>query len=319
MKMNNIIEISDLTVSFKGEGYLLTAVDNLSLSVIHGETLAIIGESGSGKSVLGLAILRLLPDTAAISGSIIFQTQDILTLSEGMMEKIRGGKIAWIPQNPKLGFNPSMKIWKQVSEPIVLHTDSSWSEAKKQAIRLLRQYSIVPPEKWAEEYPVAYSGGMLQRAMLAMGTSTIPSVLIADEPTKGIDAINKKDVIEMFNTQKERGITQIIITHDLDFASEVADRIAVMYCGQIVELTSVERFFTTPLHPYSVGLVNSLPQRGLSPIPGTSPAMHEKQAGCRFKSRCSLCSRVCSEEIPLFPVGYDNVRCIQYHNRNWAW
>ena len=317
--MSSIIEIKDLSVSFRGEGYLLTAVENLSLSVKTGETLAIIGESGSGKSVLGLAILRLLPDAAAITGSIRFQNQDLLNLSEGMMEDIRGGRIAWIPQNPKLGFNPSMKIWKQVSEPIVLHTDSSWSEAKKQAVKLLRQYSIFPPDRWADEYPVAYSGGMLQRAMLAMGTSAIPSLLIADEPTKGIDAINKKDVIAMFNAQKGRSITQIIITHDLDFAAMVADRVAVMYCGQIVELTGAERFFAAPLHPYSEGLVNSLPHRGLSPIPGTSPAMHEKQAGCRFMSRCALCSHVCSDEIPLFPVEYDNVRCIQYHNRNRAW
>ncbi len=312
--MSDQVDIKDLTVTFLDENHKLTVIKDLSLSVKNGETLAIIGESGSGKSVLGLAILRLLSESALVSGSIYFQNLDLLTIDEKLMQKIRGRKIAYIPQNPKLAFNPSMKMWVQLSEPMVIHTGSSWSEAKKTALKLLKQYGIFPSEKWAEEYPTAYSGGMLQRAMMAMGTSTLPLVLIADEPTKGIDSLKRKDLADIFKTQKELKITQIIITHDLEFAKEIADRVAVMYCGQIVELCTAERFFTDPRHPYSKGLINALPKRGLCPIPGSAPSMYERHTGCQFKSRCSLGNHLCSEEIPLTVVEGDNVRCTLYYN-----
>jgi peptide/nickel transport system ATP-binding protein len=316
--MKPIIEISDLTVAFQGSDYRLTAIESMDLVVRTGETLAIIGESGSGKSVLGLSILGLLPDNAKVRGSVLFKGKNIINASYADLQDIRGGMIAWIPQNPKTGFNPSMKMGKQVAEPSVIHLGRSWSEARMQAKKLLEQFHILPADYWAGEYPVSYSGGMLQRAMVAMGTSTNPEVIIADEPTKGVDVHNKAGIVELFSGLKRKGITQVLITHDLDFAAELADRIVVIYCGQIVEVTGGNQFFSKPRHPYSQGLLKSLPQNGLYPIPGSAPPMHISITGCRFRERCSDTLQKCIYTIPVVAIEEDYVRCMHYCSRNRA-
>ena len=311
--MEPILEISDLTVSFPGNNCLLTAIEDIHLTVRKGETLAVIGESGSGKSILGLSIIRLLPGNAHISGTILFNGKDLLTISDADIESIRGSRIAWIPQNPKTSFNPSMKMWKQIAEPAVTHLGQTWSVAQKEAVKQLETYSIMPADFWAEEYPITYSGGMLQRATIAMGTSTNPDVIIADEPTKGLDRVTKIDIIEMFKNLKKEGITLVLITHDLDFAPELADRVVVVYCGQIVEILATNQFLKNPRHPYSQGLIRSLPQNGLIPIPGSAPPMHMRFSGCRFRERCTKQSEQCNCDIQLFPFGDDHVRCIQFN------
>jgi peptide/nickel transport system ATP-binding protein len=312
--MESIIEISNLTVSFPVIENWLKAIDGINLSVNKGETLAIIGESGSGKSILGLSILKLLPENTRIEGTINFKEKNLLNLPEHEIETIRGKRIAWISQNPKTGFNPTMKMWKQVAEPPVIHSKLSWSDAKKHAENQLKRFNILPASFWCEEYPVTYSGGMLQRAMISMGTSLKPEVLIADEPTKGIDRINKNDIIKTFSELKNEGITLLLITHDLDFAAELADRIVVMYCGQIVEIIGIEAFYKSSRHPYTHGLINSLPQNGMHPIPGSAPPMQFRVSGCRFKDRCKSKNDLCNNDIPLFFLKGDYVRCNQYNN-----
>nr|WP_319540684.1 ABC transporter ATP-binding protein [uncultured Methanospirillum sp.] len=314
--MEPILEISDLSVSFPGKDGPLTAIDDVNLVVRKGETLAVIGESGSGKSILGLSIIRLLPSNAQVTGSILFNGTDLLSIHLSEIESIRGRTIAWIPQNPKTSFNPSMKMWKQIAEPAVAHLDHSWKKARIWAVKQLETYNILPAEFWAEEYPVTYSGGMLQRATIAMGTSTNPDVIIADEPTKGIDRITKVDIIEKFVRLKETGITLVLITHDLDFAADLADRIVVIYCGQIVEILDSCTFLQSPLHPYSKGLIQSLPQNGLSPIPGTAPPMHMRFSGCRFRERCTDRVEQCNCDIRLSPSGDGYVRCIKHDTWN---
>ena len=311
--MKPIIDISDLTVSFLSSNIILKPIEKISLSIYHGETIAIIGESGSGKSVLGLSIIRLFPEKSIISGSIIFNGKNLLSISEKEIESIRGGIISWIPQNPKTGFNYSMKMWKQIAEPSVLHSGQTWSEARKKAIRQLSIFNIIPSPFWAEEYPVTYSGGMLQRAMIAMGTAANPEVIIIDEPTKGVDVINKSEILDIFADLKRKGITLILITHDLKVAEELADRIVVMYCGQIVEIAEKIQFFNNPRHPYSKGLIQSLPQNGLHPIPGSAPPMQIRLSGCRFGERCDKLNEQCKKNIPLISVSDDYVRCIQYN------
>jgi peptide/nickel transport system ATP-binding protein len=313
-----IITISDLSVCFHGDDYQLTAIDDVHFSVYPGETIAIIGESGSGKSVLGLSILGLLPDNAQVQGTVKFEDKNLIGMNESEMRHFRGRMIAWISQNPKIGFNPSMKMWKQIAEPEVIHTHCSWPDAKKKAVKLLDLFHILPSRYWAEAYPVSYSGGMLQRAMVAMGTCASPKVIIADEPTKGVDCLNKSEIVQMFSRLKEKGITQILITHDLDFAADLADRVMVMYCGQIVENTDNNTFFTSPLHPYSRALIQSLPQRGLCPIPGTAPPMHIIHTGCRFLKRCMESREECHKEVPFILLMNDYVRCMHYDSRNRA-
>ncbi len=315
--MKFIIKIEDLNVSFNTDDYLLTAIDNLYLTVRKGETLAIIGESGSGKSVLGLAILGILPDNAEVSGKILFKGKDLLKASYSEYEAIRGKMISWVPQNPKLCANPSMKIWKQIAEPQVVHNKCTWQIAKKHAIDMLEKFHIRPAEQWANEYPVSYSGGMLQRAMVAMGTSADPEVVIADEPTKGIDPINKADVTEMFSDLKHKGITQILITHDLDFAAEIADRIVVIYCGQIIEITDAYEFFKKPRHPYSYALLRSLPQNGLNPIRGSALPLHIRSSGCKFRDRCPDSDEQCKTNFNFpTPITENYVRCTHTNFRN---
>jgi len=306
----DVLIIRNLYVHFVMENVSVRAVDGASLNVHKDETLALIGESGSGKSVMAMAILKLLPENVRIGGEVIFNEQNLLELSDEDMRKIRGREIAWVPQNPATFLNPTMRVGMQIAEPMEMHLGIDRGDALKRAIDLLKFFDVHPAERRAHEYPHQYSGGMKQRALVAMGTSTKPKLIIADEPTKGVDVTRKARVIELFRKiKRNEGISLLLITHDLPFAEKLADRIAVMYCGQIVEVCSAKKFFKEPLHPYSAALLNSLPSRGLRPIRGNPPSMVSPPKGCRFHPRCEYASNRCLNEPPLVEVSGNSVRC----------
>jgi len=311
--MNDVLVVKDLQVHFILENTSVKAVDGVSFNVRKGENLALIGESGSGKSVLGMTILRLLPKNVRVNGKILFNGSNLLELPEEELRKIRGKEIALIPQNPATSLNPVLKIGIQIAEPMEVHLGIDKKIAIQKVINLLKFFDINPAEKRVNEYPHQFSGGMKQRALVAMGTSTKPKLIIADEPTKGVDVTKKLRVVELFRRIKENNkLSLLVITHDLLFAEKLADRIAVMYCGQIVEVCEAKTFFEEPLHPYSKSLLDSLPSRGLKPIKGCSPSMVNPPQGCRFHPRCEYATSKCLEEPPLISNGNNNVRCWLY-------
>jgi len=308
--MDAIINVNRLSVHFPLAATTIRAVDGIDLAVEAHETLAIIGESGSGKSILGTAILNLLPPTCTVSGTISYRGADLLSLTEKELEKIRGIRIAWVPQNPASSLNPSMRVGDQIGEILTRQANSDKESVRQKVLDLLEKFRVLPPEERFLEYPHSFSGGMLQRALVAMGVSGRPEVIIADEPTKGIDVINKGSVSAVFRTVREQGITLIVITHDLSFAHDLADRIVVMYNGRIVEIADSSRFFARPLHPYSAGLLRSLPENGLTPIPGKTQELDACDTGCRFRFRCTGATERCNNEPPLIRLGSgDCVRC----------
>lgn len=311
--MGETIIVDNLRVHFLLENTTVKAVDGVSLKIYENESLALIGESGSGKSVLGMSILRLLPKNAKISGKIFFNGSNLLELPEEELKKIRGKEIAWIPQSPATSLNPVLKVGIQIAEPMEGHLNMDRKSALKKAIKLLKFFDIQPAEKRVNEYPHQYSGGMKQRALVAMGTSTKPKLIIADEPTKGVDAAKRIKVTEIFEKVKEDDkLSLLIITHDLPFAEKLADRVAVMYCGQVVEICNAKTFFKTPLHPYSKALLDSLPSRGLKPIKGNPPSMINSPKGCRFHPRCEHAMDKCAKEPPFVEVNGGHVRCWLY-------
>jgi len=310
-----ILSIKELYVSFDLGSTDVKAVDGADLEMSEQETLALIGESGSGKSILGLSILGLLPSNAVIKGDIAFARRDLRQMSEDEMRKIRGGEIAWIPQDPATAFNPVLNVGFQLAEPLLQHASAAKSKICQQVRELLTFFDIQPAGQRAGEYPHQYSGGMRQRALMAMGTATRPKLLIADEPTKGIDNSRKAQVAAMFRRIKDENpaLAVLLITHDLPFARSLSQRIAVMYCGQIVEISATGTFFDSPAHPYAKALLESLPSRGLKSIPGEMPSMVNPPPGCRFHSRCAHARELCGREQPaLFSVNGTKVRCWRY-------
>lgn len=311
--MPPILEIQQLHVQFSTSDAVIRAVDGVDLSIKESETLAIIGESGSGKSVLGLALLGLLPVACTTTGIIRYRGVDLLGLSESELERIRGSKIAWVPQNPSGAMNPSMTIGTQIGEPIFLHVEKNRNRIREKVLELLSFIRITPPEERIDSYPYSFSGGMLQRSLVAMGIAGLPELLIADEPTKGIDLMNRQAVSSLFESVRKKGITLLVITHDLRFARKLADRIVVMYAGEIMELREKKSFFNSPLHPYSKGLLNSLPENGLHPISGRTREADKSEGGCRFRFRCAFATERCTVEphFLTFPDG-SAVRCWLY-------
>ncbi len=303
--MSGLLEVINLKVCFKTESGVVKAVDGVSFEVFEGERFVLVGESGSGKSVLAQAILRLLPKNAEIEGKVIFEGRNLLELSEDEMRKIRGKEIAWIPQS-QTALNPVLTVGFQCAEPLMEHFGMKRSSA---LAKILGIFDFLGIGGRAEDYPHQFSGGMRQRVLVAMGISAEPRLIIADEPTKGLDAAKRGQVAELFQRVDK---TMLIITHDLQFAESLADRIAVMYCGEIVEISSAKDFFSNPLHPYSQGLLNSLPSRGLKPIPGFQPSLVNLPKGCRFRERCWLADDRCKERPPLARVGDRLVRCWMY-------
>ena len=306
-----MLKIEKLSVDFSlhngGTGMALRQAD---LEVTPGETLALIGESGSGKSVLGLAIISLLPQGTRIQGSISFKGNSLLGLDEEKMVGIRGSQIAFIPQSAGLSLNPTMKVVDQVAEVL---PGSRNNGAGQLALKLLGRFGLAREKAYS--YPHQLSGGMRQRSLVAMGLATRPSLLIADEPTKGIDHQRIKDVENIFLGVKRNNpdLAILLVTHDLDLAASMADRVSVMYAGRVVETSRCEDFFRHPKHPYSQALLEASPERGLKPIPGQAPGIEDEYDGCPFAPRCQYAQDRCRMDFTSPMVKPDEtVLCWRY-------
>ncbi len=305
----SVLDVSDLRVVFEGDTQTVTAVDGVSFSVKKGRTLAIVGESGSGKSVTSLAVMRLLPEqTARISGKINFDGHELLEQSKAVMRDLRGNRLAMIFQEPMTSLNPSYTIGEQISEAILQHRRMSKTDAIERTIAMLRLVRIPSPETRYHQYPHNLSGGMRQRVMIAMALACDPELLIADEPTTALDVTIQAQVLELMRElQQKTGTAIVLITHDLGVVAEACDDVIVMYAGQVVEQCSVEKLFTFPEHPYTVGLLGSLPRldekrERLVAITGTVPDMANPPAGCRFQARCPFRVEKCAEMPELMEV-----------------
>jgi oligopeptide/dipeptide ABC transporter ATP-binding protein len=304
-----LLRVSDLRVYFNTAGGLVKAVDGVSFDIGRGETLGLVGESGSGKSITAFSILRLVPVPPGeyAGGSIVFQATDILGLSEQEIGDLRGSQISIIFQEPTQSLNPIMTIGHQIAEVIIKHRGASKSEARETAIEMLRRVGLSSPERRFRSYPHELSGGMIQRAMIAMSLVCRPKLLIADEPTTALDVTIQAQILELLvDLQRDVGMSVLIITHDLGVVAEVCDRVAVMYAGKIVEYATVRDLFDHPKHPYTHGLLRALPRltgegtkRRLPVIPGSVPSPLNYPHGCRFRPRCPVAQEICESEPPL--------------------
>lgn len=311
----SLLEIIDLKTHFPTPDGLVRAVDRIDLSIREKETFGLIGETGCGKTVLGLTIMRLLPPTATVGGEIIYKGKNLLEVDEAEMREVRGEEIAMILQNPTTSLNPVLKVGDQIAEAIRLHQGLNKRDAKEKAIEMLDAVKIPSPSGRANEYPHEFSGGMKQRVMIAMGLACDPSLIIADEPTKGLDVTIKAQIIELIKKVTEKK-AMLLITHDLGVARELCDRIALMYAGELVEYATLREIFEDPLHPYTRGFLGSLPDRGLVPIPGMTPSLIDLPDGCRFHPRCEYATDVCRQKHPemIEVEGGHFVRC--FHARS---
>jgi oligopeptide/dipeptide ABC transporter ATP-binding protein len=305
-----LLSIRDLVVEFKTEDGVVQAVDGVTYDLFPGETLGIVGESGSGKSVSTMSILGLIPQPPGriVRGEAIFQGKDLLTTSKKELRRIRGNEMAMIFQDPMTSLNPVLKIGYQISEAIKAHNPGVKDDAAKQrAVSLLKLVGVPNPERRVDQYPHEFSGGMRQRAMIAMAIANEPSVLIADEPTTALDVTIQAQILEVLKkAQEETHAATILITHDLGLIAELADRVIVMYAGKVVEIGDVDTIFASPRHPYTIGLMDSLPkltapEEWLRPIPGQPPSLISRPPGCPFHPRCFLSQgrARCREEEPL--------------------
>ena len=318
--MDSLLKVEGLQVQFQTKKGVNTSVDGVSFSIGKGEILGIVGESGCGKSVTSLSILQLLGTNAKISqGSIKLSGRELLGLSEEEMCKIRGNEIAMIFQDPMTALNPTLTVGEQLIEPLVIHQGYSKADARKEAVEVLKKVGIAAPEKRMKEYPHQLSGGMRQRVMIAMAVSCAPKLLIADEPTTALDVTIQAQILELMLELRQNMETAIIlITHDMGVVAETADNILVLYAGKVVEYGSVKDIFNAPKHPYTQGLLSSIPPlqedvEELNTIEGTVPAPGQMPAGCRFAPRCPHAGERCRREQPgLYPVEGALVSCFQY-------
>ena len=301
-----LLEVSDLSVSFRTDRGVVRAVDSVSLQLAAGETLAIVGESGSGKSVTALAILRLLGDAGRVDrGAIRFEGQDLLQLDEAAMRQIRGNRIAMIFQEPMSSLNPSLTIGKQVAEPIWLHRKASWKDAYAEAGELLKKVSIPDAVDRLDDYPHHFSGGMRQRVMIAMALACQPKLIVADEPTTALDVTVQAQILALLKElTRATNSALILITHDLGVVARYANRVAVMYGGRIVETAPARELYAGPQHPYSQGLMASIPSLDgvagsrLQTIDGQPPDLANLPSGCAFAPRCRHAAARCHESSP---------------------
>jgi oligopeptide transport system ATP-binding protein len=310
--MEKILEVKDLSVSFQTYGGEVQAVRNVNFDLYKGETLAIVGESGSGKSVTTQTIMKLIPMPPGKikNGQILFEGKDIVPLSDKQMEKIRGKEISMIFQDPMTSLNPTMRIGKQIMEGLIKHQNMSTSVAKARAVEMLRLVGIPMAERRVNQYPHEFSGGMRQRAMIAIALAANPKLLIADEPTTALDVTIQAQILELMKDLQSKMDTSIIfITHDLGVVANVADRVAVMYGGQIVETGTVDEIFYDPRHPYTWGLLASMPsldnddKSELAAIPGTPPDLTNPPKGDAFAARNPYAMQIdFEEEPPLYQV-----------------
>lgn len=317
-----ILKVKDLSVNFYIEDRVIPAVDGVSFSLQKGETLGLVGESGCGKSVTALSIIGLLqtPPARIVKGEIIFRGENLLDKSYEEMRRIRGKDISMIFQEPMTSLNPVFTIGRQISEVIMQHQNVSKKEALDRTIEMLKLVRIPLPENVVRQYPHQLSGGMRQRVMIAIALACRPGLLIADEPTTALDVTVEAQILELINELKDKlNSSIIIISHDLAVVSEIADKVAVMYSGRIVEYADVHTIFTKPKHPYTRGLLEAVPdidmnrQQRLREIRGVVPRPDEIREGCRFKTRCDCAGEVCMDkEPPFYQVGKNLVRCWNY-------
>ena len=317
-----LLDVNKLKVSFWTERGKVDAVEEVSFHVYPGETIGIVGESGCGKSVTSESILRLLDeDNTDYEGSISYKGKNLLTLSEEEMRKIRGNEISMIFQDPMSSLNPVYTIGDQIVESIRLHQKLSKKKAYEKAVDILRLTGIPSPEQRIHEYPHELSGGMRQRVMIALAISCEPRLLIADEPTTALDVTIQAQILELItDLQKENGMGVMLITHDLAVVAEMCTRVVVMYLGQVIEETTVDILFKQPLHPYTKGLMNSMPKIDgdrdieLHEIGGSVPSLHQIPKGCRFAPRCQFADDKCRELAPVLEDvdASHKVRCWHY-------
>jgi len=306
-----LLDVQDLNVRFStGEG-IIHASRDVSFSLDTGEVLGLVGETGSGKSIIGQAVIRLLPSTAEITGDISFDGKNLNTLSEAAMHSLRGSSISLIPQNPSGALDPVTRNGDQISE-IVTSRFKKRSDIVNRVHALLSSVGLVPAVRIADEFPHQLSGGMRQRLTTSIAITENPRLIIADEPTKGLDfRAREMTATVLADIQKQNQSSLLLITHDLDLAEQLCARIAVVYAGEIVEISPVSRIFAEPRHPYTRALIQAIPKNGLIPIPGQSPSLLDLPAGCSFADRCEYCADVCRLTHPEFVFGTMNggVRC----------
>jgi len=322
-----MLQTQDLKVALDAEFGLVKAIDGLTLSIQRGETFALVGESGCGKSMTALALMRLLPENGRVtSGDVRLDREDLLALPEAGMRAVRGGRIGMIFQEPSTSLNPVMKIGAQIVEAIESHTALRGAEARAKAIEWLRRVGIPEPERRIDDYPFRMSGGQKQRVMIAMTLATEPDFLVADEPTTALDVTIQAQVLDLLKElQKEQGLGLLLITHDLAVVAGMAHRVALMYAGQIIEVAKAEDFFANPKHPYARALLRALPdarRRGqaLQAIPGTVPVLTQQFGGCRFAPRCDRVMAHCAGVVPELTEIYGgeqsgdlhSVRCLLF-------
>ncbi len=306
--MENILEVSNLHVSFDTYAGEVKAVRGVNFELKKGETLAIVGESGSGKSVTSKAVMRLIPNPPGRikDGEVLFEGKNLVKYSEKEMQNVRGSEMSMIFQDPMTSLNPTMTVGKQIMEGLKKHQKLGTAEAKERAVQLLRLVGIPNPETRVKQYPHQFSGGMRQRVVIAIALACNPKVLIADEPTTALDVTIQAQILDLMkDLQKKTGTSIIIITHDLGVVANIAQRVAVMYAGKIVETGTVDEIFYKPQHPYTWGLLASMPKlhtksEELLAIPGTPPDLVDPPQGCPFAARCPYAMKVCVDNMPEY-------------------
>ena len=323
--MASLLEIKNLMTVFDTAQGRIKAVNGVSLKIDSGDTLGVVGESGCGKTMLALSVMRLVPANGKIiNGQILFSGHDLLKISEDEMRARRGSEISMIFQEPMTSLNPVFRVGEQIAEAIRLHQNLPAKQAMELSIELLREVGISDPQKRVRDYPHNLSGGMRQRVMIAMAMSCHPKLLLADEPTTALDVTIQAQILDLIlDLKKKNNMAVILITHDLGVVAQAAQKVAVMYAGKIVENTTVEKIFDSPMHPYTEGLLNSIPARCvknmesgdyLKTIPGSVPSLYDFTEGCSFKDRCSYAFEQCArKEPPLLEIEPDHfVSCWKY-------
>jgi oligopeptide/dipeptide ABC transporter ATP-binding protein len=322
--MPPLLEIKNLMTVFDTVRGRVKAVDGVSLQIDSGETLGVVGESGCGKTMLALSIMRLVPANGRIvNGEILFSGKDLLKLPEDEMRARRGSEISMIFQEPMTSLNPVFRIGEQIAEAVRLHRNLPEKQAMELSVELLREVGIPDPQKRARDYPHNLSGGMRQRVMIDMAMSCHPKLLLADEPTTALDVTIQAQILDLISGLKQKNnMAVVLITHDLGVVAQAAEKVAVMYAGKVVESAIVEKIFADPRHPYTRGLLDSIPARCgggeyLRTIPGSVPGLYDDVRGCRFHERCSVAVAECSQKEPLLQeIGPGHfVSCWKYDMR----
>ena len=322
----DVLDVDSLNVEFNINGKYFHAVNDVSFHIKEGETLGLVGESGCGKSVTSLALVRLLSKSARVNGNVVYKGRNLLEISKREMQQARGDEISMIFQEPMTSLNPVYKIGSQITEALKLHNKITGSQADRQSIEMLKKVGIARPDEIMENYPHQLSGGMRQRVMIAIAMICNPSLLIADEPTTALDVTIQAQILELMKgLSHDFGTSILLITHDLGVVAEMCDRVAVMYAGYIIEQGTVDDIFFNTNHPYTQGLLNAIPKMDvlykerLQPIVGNVPSLVKMPSGCRFAARCPRVIDQCKYELPpLFEVGESHLSRCWLHNQKEA-